>query len=196
MKQDPFIKNLQRLLTNRRVSTKAEWDATPAAVLVPLYYADSDWHLLFTRRTDAVESHRGQVSFPGGMIEDQDDSPEEAALREMEEEIGVRPEDVEIIGRLDTLLTVTQFRITPVVGQIPWPYDFHINPTEVAKIFGVPLPWLSDARNLEINERMPLAPGPKIAVYFYRPFAEEVIWGATARMTMNLLEILGMKPEL
>ncbi|NIM96081.1 MAG: NUDIX domain-containing protein, partial [Anaerolineales bacterium] len=153
-----------------------------------------EWHLLYTRRTEAVESHRGQVSFPGGVIESQDNGVEAAALRETYEEIGIHADDVNILGRLDTMLTVTQFSITPVVGTIPWPYDLRINNNEVAHTFGVPISWLADPANLEFSERELPVSGQKVPVYFYHPYQGEVIWGATARITLNFLQILGMRP--
>jgi len=183
-----FPERLRRALADRPLTVEAEWRARPAAVLVPLYRTDGEWHALFTRRTETVESHRGQVSFPGGQIEPGDPSPVEAALRETEEEIGLRSTDVEILGQLSPLLTVTQFLISPVVGLFRWPYPLRVNQREVANAFGVPLPWLADPQNLEIRERQPLAAGPSIRVYYFKPYQGEVIWGATARITLNLIE--------
>ena len=174
----------------RPQEVEAEWQARPAAVLVPLYQADGVWHALFTRRTETVESHRGQVSFPGGQLEPGDPSPTEAALRETEEEIGLRSTDVEILGQLNPLLTVTQFLISPVVGLFRWPYPLRVNPREVANAFGVPLHWLADPANLEVRERQSLAAGPSIPVYYFKPYQGEVIWGATARITLNLLGVM------
>ena len=186
---------LKGMLATRPDRIRTEWEATPAAVLVPLYQDHGRWHVLYTRRTESVDSHRGQVSFPGGRIEVQDAGPEQAALREAQEEIGLAPESVEILGRLDSLLTVTQFLVTPVVGLIPWPTTFHLNSEEVATTFGVGLDWLSDPDNLEVRLRRPLVPGPSVPVYYYRPFQDEVIWGATARITLDLLEALGERKK-
>ena len=145
------------------------------------------WHILYTRRTDDLNSHKGQVSFPGGTIEDNDNDARTAALREACEEIGILPEDVTILGELDSLLTVTQFQIIPFVGQIPWPYPLELNQVEVAKVFGVPIDWLADPENLETQYRQPIVSGNEIPVYYFRPYEGEVIWGATARITLNLL---------
>jgi len=174
----------------RPLEVEAEWQARPAAVLVPLYQADGVWHALFTRRTETVESHRGQVSFPGGQLEPGDPSPTEAALRETEEEIGLRSTDVEILGQLSPLHTVTQFLISPVVGLFRWPYPLRLNQREVANAFGVPLHWLADPANLEVRERQSLAAGPSLPVYYFKPYRGEVIWGATARITLNLLGLM------
>jgi 8-oxo-dGTP pyrophosphatase MutT (NUDIX family) len=182
---------LQKRLAQHQRQTRAEWDARPAAVLVPLFLQEGQWHVLFTQRTEAVETHRGQVSFPGGLIEPQDEGPEQAALREAEEEVGLRPEDVQVLGTLDSLLTVTQFHITPVVGAIPWPYPLRPNRAEVAATFGVPVSWLADPSNLEIRQRRPMVSGPSVPVYYFRSYQGQVIWGATARITLNLMELMG-----
>ena len=181
---------LRRALADRPLAVEAEWQARPAAVLIPLYQPDGQWHALFTRRTETVDSHRGQVSFPGGQIEPGDAGPAEAALRETEEEIGLRSTDVDILGQLSPLLTVTQFLISPIVGIFRWPYPLRVNQREVANAFGVPLLWLADPAHLEIRERKPLAAGPSIPVYYFKPYHGEVIWGATARITLNLLELM------
>lgn len=185
-----FTEHLAGLLQNRKATLRAEWDARLAAVLIPLYENDGEWHALYTRRTEDVEAHRGQVSFPGGMLEHGDEDARDGALREAEEEIGLARPDVRILGQLDPLLTVTQFQIIPFVGVIPWPYDLRLNSTEVARAFGVPLRWLNDPANLESRKRKPFLPGPEIDVYYFKPYEAEVIWGATARLTLQLLEIL------
>jgi len=179
---------LQSRLIKRQPKINAEWDAKPAAVLLPLYQDQHTWHLLFTRRTEYVESHRGQVSFPGGVIDSEDESPTHAALREVHEEIGICPKDIEVLGMLD--LTTTQFVITPIVGVFPWPYDLHLNRNEVANVFGVSLDWLADKNNLEVRQRDYPISGGSISVYYFRPYQGEIIWGATARITLNLLSLL------
>src|SRR4030042_1362716 len=155
---------LRRALADRPLTVEAEWQARPAAVLIPLYQTDGEWHALFTRRTETVDSHRGQVSFPGGQIEPGDAGPAEAALRETEEEIGLRSTDVDILGQLSPLLTVPQFLISPIVGIFRWPYPLRVNQREVANAFGVPLLWLASPAHTEIREAKPLAAGPSIPV--------------------------------
>lgn len=182
-------RRLSRRLEELPPRTETEWEATPAAVLVPFYREDDEWHLLLTKRTEDVNSHRGQVSFPGGAIEPRDQTPAETALREAHEEIGLPPERVEILGQLDALLTVTQYHVTPIVATIPWPFDITLNPNEVASAFGVPLPWLMDPENLERRERDTLLPGGRpIGVYYFEPYDGHVIWGVTAYIIVNLLE--------
>ena len=187
---DDLKQQLERSLEKLDAAVETEWDATPAAVLIPLYREGGDWKLLFTRRTESVDTHAGQVSFPGGQIEESDDSVVATALREAQEEVGLDPADVEPLGQLNPLLTVSQFLVTPVVGVIPWPYPLETNPTEVARTFGVPIRWLADPDNLETQEREPLIPGRSIQVYYFKDFEGETIWGVTARITVDFLKVL------
>ena len=157
-----------------------------AAVLVPLLRHDGGWHLLYTRRTDRVESHKGQVSFPGGACDDGETTPEQTALREAHEEIGLRPEDVRVLGRLTPMITISSFKVTPVVGVIPFPYVFRPEREEVARIFTMPLNWLAEKSNRwEFNLL-----GRNHSVIFFHPFDGELLWGATARMTVEFLQAL------
>jgi len=182
--------NLSTYLGQRAPRVVSEWQSHPAAVLVPLYQEAREWKVLFTRRTDSVDAHPGQVSFPGGRLEPTDRDAREAALREAQEEIGIRPEDVSILGSLDSLITVTQFLVSPVVATIPWPYPLTLNPDEVASAFGVPLNWLADPAHVEARERSVPLPGRAAIVHYFRPFGGEVIWGVTARITLQLIEAL------
>lgn len=158
-----------------------------AAVLVPLVWQDEEWRLLFTRRTEAVELHKGQVSFPGGACDDGETTPEETALREAEEEIGIKPEDVRVLGRLANLITITYYRVTPVVGVIKWPAVFRVGEHEVARVFTIPLGWLANPLNRWQFER----PDLKRALIAYHPYDGELLWGATARITVDFLKVLG-----
>jgi 8-oxo-dGTP pyrophosphatase MutT (NUDIX family) len=158
-----------------------------AAVLVPLVWHDNEWHLLYTRRTDTVESHKGQVSFPGGACDEGETTPEETALREAEEEIGLNSNDVKILGRLANLITISYYRVTPVVGVVKWPNVFRVGEHEVARVFTIPLGWLANASNRWQFER----PDLKRALIAYHPYDGELLWGATARMTVDFLNVLG-----
>lgn len=185
-----FINDLQGRLTNRSPKERVEWTARPAAVLVPLHLRDNEWSLLFTQRTDSLDEHKGQVSFPGGKIDPDDLSPAHAALREAEEEIGLKRSDVTLIGQLDHLITVTQWHITPVVGVFSYPYEFLINEAECSAVFSVTLKWLADPANLETRYRQPPVGGPPIPVYYYNEYEGHIIWGATARMVRMFLDTL------
>jgi 8-oxo-dGTP pyrophosphatase MutT (NUDIX family) len=159
-----------------------------AAVLIPLVWDDDQWHLLFTRRTDTVESHKGQVSFPGGACDEGETTPEQTALREAEEEIGIQPTDVKVLGRLSNLITITYFRVTPVVGVVRWPVVFRVGAHEVARIFTIPLAWLANSSNRWQFEM----PGRVRSLIAYHPYDGELLWGATARMTVDFLSVLGL----
>jgi len=160
----------------------------PAAVLIPLFLQAGEWHILYTRRTDNVEHHKGQVSFPGGATDPEDQSAEDTALREAEEEVGIRRQDVRLLGRLGQMITVSHYRITPVVGVFPWPYAFKVHTVEVGRVFSMPLAWLATRDNrLEF-----IRTETGHAVITYVPYDGELLWGATAHMTVNLIEALGL----
>jgi 8-oxo-dGTP pyrophosphatase MutT (NUDIX family) len=174
----------------------------PAAVLVPLLRAprirgmEPEWHILLTRRSDRLAEHRGQVAFPGGRSDSQDTSPEATALREANEEIGLSPQDVHILGRLNNLLTITNYSVTPVVGTIPWPYPFHLAAEEVSRAFAIPLAWLADPVNREIRQRVIPPPYSQIVrsesapVIYFQPYDGETLWGVSAEITVTLLRAL------
>jgi 8-oxo-dGTP pyrophosphatase MutT (NUDIX family) len=159
-----------------------------AAVLIPLTKIDNDWHLLYTRRTDLVEHHKSQVSFPGGAMDATDLTPDDTALREAEEEVGLHSSDVHVLGRLSQMVTVTSFVVTPVVGVIPWPYTFAVSNIEVGRVFTMPLVWLADNNNFLEFRR----PGTGHGVIVYFPYDGELLWGATARMTVEFLKTIGL----
>ena len=159
-----------------------------AAVLIPLVWFDEEWHLLFTRRTDTVESHKGQVSFPGGACDEDETTPEQTALREADEEIGLNPDDVRVLGRLSNLITITYFRVTPVIGVVKWPNVFRVGAHEVARIFTIPVTWLANPSNRWQFEM----PGRARSLIAYHPYDGELLWGATARMTVDFLSVLGL----
>ncbi len=159
-----------------------------AAVLIPLVWHEEEWHVLFTRRTDKVESHKGQVSFPGGACDEGEITPEQTALREVEEEIGIHSTDIKVLGRLTTLITITYFRVTPVVGVVKWPTVFRVGEHEVARVFTIPLAWLAHSSNRWEFDM----PGRNRSLIAYHPYDGELLWGATARMTVDFLKVLGL----
>ena len=141
--------------------------------------------MLLTKRTESVERHRGQIAFPGGSQEDDDESLYATALRETEEEIGVAPSDVRYLGALSPLTTVTGFYVEPYVVAIPCPYPFRLQESEIAGLIEVPIPALLDPAALETRP----FPGRPEPVLFYH-YGETVIWGATAKMLKELLDSL------
>jgi 8-oxo-dGTP pyrophosphatase MutT (NUDIX family) len=163
-----------------------------AAVLIPLVWWKDEWQLVFTRRTEKVEHHKGQVSFPGGGSNYNETTPEQTALREAEEEIGVKPADVRLLGRLDEVLTITHFRVTPVVGVMPWPYPLRMEKAEVERVFIIPLAWLQKRDNWEEQPFTPSGSRRPFLVITYVPYDGEVLWGASARITHNFLTVLGL----
>jgi 8-oxo-dGTP pyrophosphatase MutT (NUDIX family) len=158
-----------------------------AAVLLPLTRVDNEWYLLYTRRTDIMEHHKGQVSFPGGATDPQDSGPVDTALREAQEEIGLRPADVRVLGQMGEMLTVTNFIVTPIVGVFPWPYAFTVHTIEVDRVFVLPLRWLADRQNWQEFVRRETSR----SVITYFPYDGELVWGATARMTVEFIRAMG-----
>jgi 8-oxo-dGTP pyrophosphatase MutT (NUDIX family) len=159
-----------------------------AAVLIPLAWSNEAWQLVFTRRTETVEHHKGQVSFPGGGCEVGESTPEATALRESKEEIGLVPEDVRLLGRMNEVYTITRYQVTPIVGVIPWPYPFRLEPAEVARVFTIPLLWLADPVNWEEQHVTPPGLSRSIPVVRYHSYDGEILWGASARITQDFLK--------
>jgi 8-oxo-dGTP pyrophosphatase MutT (NUDIX family) len=154
----------------------------PASVLVPVVEREGGLTVLFTRRTAHLHDHAGQISFPGGRAEPEDPTPEHTALREAEEEIGLAPDRVEVLGTISHYVTVTGYRVTPVVGLVRPPLDLVPDDFEVAEIFEVPLDFLLDPANHLRNSMM--MNGWR-RHYFAMPYRQYYIWGATAGMLVN-----------
>jgi 8-oxo-dGTP pyrophosphatase MutT (NUDIX family) len=165
-------------------------DKTVAAVLVPLLLVEGDAHLLFTRRATTLPHHQGQVAFPGGTTHPDDADLLATALREAHEEIGLDPRHVTILGALDDLETVSsRFVITPFVGLVPHPYEWRASPDEVDAIFTVPVRRLV-ARGTERQEQWDFG-GSRHPIDLYEVDGH-IIWGATHRITRNLLALLAI----
>ena len=156
---------------------------TPAAVLVPLVNRDDGLTVLLTQRSDTLPDHAGQISFPGGRIEPDDASIEAAALREAQEEVGLPPDRVSVLGRLAQYHTVTGYAVTPVVGWIEPPFPIRTDPLEVADVFEVPLEFILDPSNHQRHFRML---GAMRRDYWAIPWLSRYIWGATAAMLLIL----------
>jgi 8-oxo-dGTP pyrophosphatase MutT (NUDIX family) len=157
-----------------------------ASVLVPMFIENDEWHLLFTRRTDTLQFHKGQVSFPGGVCDHGDESPKATALRESCEEISLKSDWVKVLGCLPTFTSHTNYQITPVVGRIQWPIGLTPNPDEVHRIFSIPLHWLAEANHREWKPF--LSPNGNVnRVIYFQPYDGEILWGITARITVMLI---------
>lgn len=159
----------------------------PAAVLIPIVRREPGATMLFTQRTDTLSSHPGQVAFPGGKIDDTDASAEAAALREAEEEIGLSPDAVEMIGRAPDYLTGSGYHISPVLGVVPPDLSFRLNEEEVSDVFEVPLAFLMDPANHVVGSRV--WQGVR-RTYYEMPYEDRYIWGVTAGMVRILYERL------
>jgi 8-oxo-dGTP pyrophosphatase MutT (NUDIX family) len=173
-------------LSRRTRRTIADPGLRRAAVLVPLYVDDGEPQVLFTRRTETVEHHKGQISFPGGAADPADSTPESTALRETEEELGIPPDRVEVLGALDDLPTnVSGFVVAPVVAIIPHPFPFRVNSAEIAELLTVPLRVFRDPSRRRVERRT--RGGASFDVYFYRHGADE-IWGVTAHIMKGFVD--------
>ena len=166
---------------------KIEGSFTPAAVLVPLLERSEGISVLLTLRTPHLHAHAGQIAFPGGRIDPDDEDAAGAALREAEEEVGIPPARVEVIGRLDTYWTRTGFKIVPVVGFVDPACALRPDPFEVAELFEVPLDFLADSANHQRHSREFQG---QLRHFYAMPWGDRYIWGATAGMLVNLAEVL------
>jgi 8-oxo-dGTP pyrophosphatase MutT (NUDIX family) len=166
--------------------------AQPAAVLMPLVQEGGVWNLIFIKRTVQVnDSHSGQIAFPGGRVEKSDLSYESAALRESHEELGIHPSDVDILGKACPILTVTDYEIHPFPGILPWPYRMILSEEEVVKTILIPLQWLADPKNRQIKSwRSRSQPGMDYPVIFYDEYEGEILWGATAQIVSDFLNLI------
>ena len=160
-----------------------------AAVLIPLYQRQGEFHVVLTKRTDRVQTHKGEISFPGGAMDATDRDLKTTALRESDEEIGLHREHVEIVGRVDDIITISDFHVTVFVGAIEAaasPYLWRPHEVEVAEVLEVPLTHLLDRRNLI---EVPRLRDGRLVLQEGFGFGEHLIWGATARMLRNFLDV-------
>jgi len=164
-----------------------------AAVLVPFCCRDNKLHIIFTRRTELVLDHKGQVAFPGGAVEPEDVDSTQTALRECFEEIGVRPEEVEVLGRMKDYMTISDFVISPVIGFTEWKENYLTSPNEVSRVFSVPVDFLTDVRNISV-ERRTLPNGVNTKLFLYEKYDGEIVWGITGRIAVRLMKALGWLP--
>lgn len=165
----------------------ASTDGLPAAVLIGLVNRPDGLSILLTKRTDHLRDHAGQICFPGGRIEPDDASIEAAALRETEEEVGLPPSKIDIIGRLAPYDTTTGFRIHPVVGWVEPPITFKLDACEVAEVFELPLAFVLDPQN---HQKQHDRRATERRSYYVLPYEGRFIWGATAGMLVIFADLL------
>jgi 8-oxo-dGTP pyrophosphatase MutT (NUDIX family) len=178
---------LRKALASRQRLSISDIGLTEAAVLIPIFCQDSEYHILFTKRSDRVMHHRGQISFPGGAWSQGDANLRETALRESWEEIGLKAQDAEVVGELDDTPTTTSgFNIAPFVAFIPYPYKYTLSPYEISEVFSVPISALLHKAKRK-KERYTF--GGKAFVGYSYEYEGRVIWGATAKIVQQLLEV-------
>lgn len=186
-----MMQELKHVLSQRQRLVLNQPGRVPAAVLIPFFKKNGRYYLLLTRRTQHVATHKGQICFPGGGCDPEDETPCVTALREAAEEVGLKASDVEVIGQMDDILTTSSnFVVTPFVAMIPYPYRFAVSRQEIDELIEVPLTALLDPRNFHeepTDETMPTCS------YTYRG---HVIWGATARILRQLLALLPEQTKL
>ncbi len=157
----------------------------PAAVLIPLIAGDNGLNVILTKRASHLKHHPGQIAFPGGKVDASDKNETAAALREADEEIGLRPANVDVLGHMPFHQTVTHFEITPIIGCVKTRFTPLPEPGEVAEVFEVPLAYLTDPANYLIEGRFW---GGTKRLYYVIPYGPYYIWGATARMLRAFAE--------
>lgn len=161
--------------------------AAGAAVMLLVYEREARPHLVFQKRSELVLHHKGQISFPGGAVDPGDRDHVHTALRETHEEIGVHPSHVDVLGRLDDMVTISNFRVTPVVGWLDrYPYDWRVREEEVAYLIEAAVDDLRDPANFVEDRRV--IGDREVVLPSYRA-GEDLIWGATARMLTNFLDV-------
>jgi 8-oxo-dGTP pyrophosphatase MutT (NUDIX family) len=182
-----FIDRIRNILGNRERKVIEHLSFAHAAVLVPLFKKGKDCHLLFTKRTNTVRYHKGEISFPGGVFDEGDSELERTAIREAFEEIGLRQDDVQILGVLDDIVTITEFIVTPFVGFFPYPYPFKVSPIEIAELIEVPLSSLLDEKYFGERE---IVQGDRQRIVYTYQYGNHTIWGATALILKQFLDLI------
>jgi len=178
---------LRQALSQRQKQHIVDASRVSSAVLLPIYYKQGQYYILFTKRTGKVKEHKGQISFPGGAYQDGDRTLVDTALRECAEEIGLMAEVIEVLGELDDTITqATGYIISPFVAIIPWPYPLKIDQWETEEIIEVPISALLDKSSL--HQETEIIDDKTVTSYFYH-YQGRVIWGATARILNQFLDV-------
>ncbi len=187
MQYSEAIQTIEKKLTQHSPQRLKIPEFAPAAVVIPFLDINSKAHILFTKRTETVEHHKGQVSFPGGAWEEQDASLQETALRETFEEVGIPQQMLNVIGQLDDFPTISNFLVTPFVAKMPYPYPTKISTDEVAEILEVPLELFLTDKHFRLEERD--IGSKKYPIYYYH-FGPSVIWGVTGYIINRFIELV------
>ena len=183
---------LQQVLAQRVKKSVTGSDLMPAAVLLLLYAKEGVYHVLLNKRSELVEHHKGEISFPGGARDPEDRDFLDTALRETEEEMGVSRSDVTILGELDDIVTRTNFGVRVYVGTIPYPYPFKPSQDEIAEVLEVPLSVLQDPANLRQDARWF---DNQLTTSHAYACGEHLVFGATATILEQFLDLLGQIPQ-
>ena len=179
---------LKAFLSQRNRERIVDKTRTESAVLIPLYKDRNKYHIVFIKRSFWLATHQGQIAFPGGGRHAKDKTLLDTALRESGEEIGLRPEDVSLLGELDDQITTTSnFIVTPFVGVIPWPYEFTLSKAEVESLFIAPVLALMESSRIKTETETLRGKAVPSFAYYYKG---KRIWGATARILHQFLSII------
>lgn len=181
-----MIEKIRTSLSSRK-RTELPPGPVPAAVLIPLFLKNGDYHILFTKRSENLTHHRGEISFPGGVGQPEDIDTLHTALRETWEEVGIPPEKVDILGILDDFLSIHDYLVTPYVGVVPRDSRFVANPDEIERLIEVPLGYLLTPGIFQLHDWT--WQGRTIPLLFLT-YGRDSIWGLTAAILRQFLEIV------
>ena len=184
---DKTLDRLQQMLSSKHAANPISSKTRPASILVIIYLKDNRYCVQLQKRSQLVQNHKGEISFPGGTPEIRDSTSLDTALRETYEEVGILPNDVTILGQMDGVVTQTRYLLSVFVGTISYPYKFHPSPTEVDEILEVPLDHLQNPLNR--REEIRLVKGDLIRSYSYA-YKSHLIYGATAKIITQFLGLI------
>jgi len=182
---------IRRVLSRNPKRAIDDPSLAPAGIMLIVYPKDGEYCILLNKRTDTVEHHKGEISFPGGSRDEEDKTLLDTALRETEEEMGVRARDIEVLGELDDVPTTSRFLMSPYVGTIPSSYDFRPSTIEVAEVLEIPISSLLDPENMRDEARIVDGELERSPTYAHNG---HLVYGATARVLARFIELLDSAP--
>ncbi len=183
---------IRQALAKRVVERVDGTGMMPAAVMILLYRKEGEYCILLNKRSEKVEHHKGEISFPGGARDPEDRDSLETALRETEEEMGIKREDITVLGEMDEIVTRSNFQVSVFTGTIEYPYKFTPSAIEIAEVVEFPITSLIDPINRRVETRW--VDGMPLTSYSY-VHEEHVVFGATARILQSCIEILDDRLE-